>query len=267
MFPALTFAANNVPSGSHGGFSPNQLMWVGTPSGAQSLFGCAPGQSAESLMNLVQALRSMASVAADMHAVRYKGVHDRALVPFNPQTGASGPQLGDWVLAVNTIKEDKMSPPFDGPYVVVDVETGPNGVPTGWCHIAEVLGGLSPGQKGYPARGKPKWVVVDRLWPFDHSRSTANEMMQWKLPDGWAVVTDVLAGPRDADGQFQVKWAHREEPSWVHASEIASTVAFKAYCEERKLNMKTLTEHLRQLAVAGKGAPLPRGPRRSPRTG
>ena len=81
-------------------------------------------------------------------------------------------------------EDGQVSPDYDGPFVVVDVEKGADGVPTGWVGCAEVLGGIKPGEACYPARGKRVVVVTDRLWPFNHTRVTADEVLMRKLPDG-----------------------------------------------------------------------------------
>lgn len=188
---------------------------------------------------------------------RAQGRHDGRLEKYNPFTGAFAPVEGEWVLVQNTLKTDKLSPDYDGPFVVVDVEKGADGVPTGWVGCAEVLGGIQPGAVGYPARGKRVVVVTDRLWPFNHSRVTADEVMMRKLPDGWAVVSAVLAGPRE-DGRFEVKWAHMDETAWVYAAEIAGTIPFKEYCKAKQIDVKTLDEDQRKAAVSTK-AGVPTG--------
>jgi hypothetical protein len=70
--------------------------------------------------------------------------------------------------------------------------------------------------------------------------------MLWKLPEGWKVVMDVLSGPRPRDGRFQVLWSHQTEPTWVFPAEIWTAVAFRKYCEVKKINLKKLAADMRE---------------------
>jgi hypothetical protein len=245
LFPGLARIVNSVPGKTRMGRSPFELLFPGALDPAEKLWGAMKEESLEELTNAMVAQRNMASVALDFWTVVSKVRHDARLTPFNEVTGAFLPVLGEWVLLQNVLKAGKMDPDYNGPFVVVAVETNTKEIPTGWVTVAEVLGGILPGQVGYPARGKSVVVVADRLWPFDPSRVTANDVMLWKLPEGWKVVMDVLSGPRKRDGRFQVLWSHQTEPTWVFPTEIWTAVAFRKYCEVKKINLKKLAAEAR----------------------
>jgi len=245
LFPGLARLVNSVPGKTRMGRSPFELLFPGSWDPAEKLWGDLKEDTLEGLTNAMVAQREMANVALDFWTVISKVRHDARLKPFNEVTGAFLPVLGEWVLLQNVLKAGKMDPDYNGPYVVVAVETNTKEIPTGWVTVAEVLGGILPGQVGYPARGKGVVVVADRLWPFDPSRVTANDVMLWKLPEGWKVVMDVLSGPRKRDGRFQVLWSHQTEPTWVFPAEIWTAVAFRKYCEVKKINLKKLAADAR----------------------
>ena len=162
-----------------------------------------------------------------------------------------GPDVGDWVLAEAVVTTSKMTPPYEGPYIVTAVERDVAGVPTGWVKIAEILAGLRPDDVGYPARTKTeRTVTLDMLIPFDHSRTSANEAYQWRLPAGWYTISEVRAGPDEA-GMFEVKWTHKEDPTWVYPSVIDHSVAFQLYCERNGLDRKQLAKDQRTKALEG----------------
>jgi hypothetical protein len=246
LFPGLARLVNSVPGKTRMGRTPFELLFPGAWDPAEKLWGSLSQESLEDMTNFLVWQRELAGVALDFWTVVSKVRHDARLKPFNEVTGAFLPVLGEWVLLQNVLKASKMDPDYNGPYVVVEVETNSKKVPTGWVTVAEVLGGILPGEAGYPARGKSVVVVADRLWPFDPSRVTANDVMLWKLPEGWKVVMDVLSGPRPRDGRFQVLWSHQTEPTWASPTEIWTAVAFRKYCEVKKINLKKLAADMRE---------------------
>jgi len=246
LFPGLARLVNSVPGKTRMGLSPFELLFPGAFDPAEKLWGALPQKSLEEMTNFLVWQRELAGVALDFWTVVSKVRHDARLTPFNEVTGAFLPEIGEWVLLQNVLKASKMDPDYNGPYVVVEVETNSKKVPTGWVTVAEVLGGILPGQVGYPARGKSVVVVADRLWPFDPSRVTANDVMLWKLPEGWKVVMDVLSGPRARDGRFQVLWSHQTEPTWASPTEIWTAVPFRKYCEAKKISLKKLAADMRE---------------------
>ena len=249
LFPELNGLINNSPSLARGGFTPAELLLVGTPSAAQALLGRVDEQTLEEMREFTCAMNEWARRAQEMHAVLSKVRHDWVLEDFNPRTGEAL-RAGDWVLLYDPLRVNKMADFYKGPYVVTDVEVGPSGAPTGWFTAGEVLGGIEEGQPGYPARGPLRQYNVDRAWPFDHSRLTADELHARALPDGWFTVRAVVSGPRE-DGRFEVRWAHQEETTWEFASTLAHSTPFRRYCEERKFDLARLAEMQKVAAVAG----------------
>lgn len=108
-----------------------------------------------------------------MRKVRYDG----ELVPYDK--GKRGPDVDDWVLCESVVQSSKMTPPYEGPFIVTSVERDAEGAPTGWVKVQEILAGLQPDDAGYPARATGVRVVtLDMIIPFDHSRTTADEAYQ-----------------------------------------------------------------------------------------
>jgi polyhydroxyalkanoate synthesis regulator phasin len=266
VLAAMAPLVNMVPSKKQGGYSPYQLLFTGAPTEMQRLWG-QPEGDLEKWRNTTAALRAEAQLSAELWAIKQKTRFDAKLEVFNPRTGERAPKVGDWVLKENVIPEGKLAPAFMGVYAV----TGDMG--EGWFKIQLVMGG-KPGSPGYPILSpKEEIVVLDRLWPFDHSATTADAELQWQLPEGWYTVEEVLSGPND-EGKFQVKWTHRSEPTWEYAQAMgADNVVFKAFCEREKIDREAWLRAApvgvaaEQPALAGGGGRANAHPRAAARQG
>jgi hypothetical protein len=78
---------------------------------------------------------------------------------------------------------------------------------------------------------------VDRLIPYDMSRSTSTELHQAKLIPGFYVVKDILEGPRN-DGHFHVSWHHTDITTWEPAHSLHHVLRFQEFCARSGLNSK-----------------------------
>jgi hypothetical protein len=224
-------------------------MFVGAPSLKQLLWGQKDDENLEELRQLTAALRLEAETAAEFHRLERAVRHNHKLELYDAVTGKSGPEPGDWVLWESLLSKTKMDPPYLGPAIVTHVEKDASGAPTGWVRIAEILAGLEPGDEGYPARAeKEVTMTLDRIIPFDHSRTTANEAFQWRLPEGWFAIREILEGPNEV-GQFLVRWVHREEPSWMHAAPIDHSAAYQQYCKQNGLDRQMMLKDQRAKAL------------------
>ncbi len=263
LFPDLVGLVNEAPNRGRGGYSPRQLLFVGTPSNLQKLWGRNVNEKTlHELRGITAALREEVETVVGVQKMLRKIKYDDGRVPYD-KTGRPGPEVDDWALCETVLVTSKMTPTYEGPFIVTAVQKVGD-VPTGWVKIAEIVAGKQPGDEGYPARTEQeKIVTVDRLVPFDHSRITADEAYQWRLPAGWYTIRGVSEGP-DAEGRFAVHWAHRDDPTWEFASAIDHSAAFHKYCEDRKLDRVKLVRDQRAMALAGlkaKGKAAPEAPR------
>jgi len=91
------------------------------------------------------------------------------------------------------------------------------------------------------------------MWPFDHSRTTAELEHERRLPPGHHLLERVVEGP-DKDGRFLTKWLRLEKPRWEWPTAIAHTAQFKEYCETKDIVMAE------GRAVQWRPSSLPPGP-------
>ena len=142
--------------------------------------------------------------------------------------------VGAWVLLWNPETAHSLEPAYQGPYRIKLVEDNGFGKPTGWFTIAEIMAGDS---EETPREAKPIEVHSSRLWPFNHSRTSATLEHQRRLPPGQLVVEDILEGP-DADGRFLVKWFTVETPKWEWPAGLAHLTVFKEFCGSHGIVMQ-----------------------------
>ena len=242
----VQLALNLSPQASRAGYAPLNLWRVGTPTPGE-LLGTLPARYRENdqdlltLMEATSAFRRLAALGLGLHGVAAKIAYDEALEPYDPSTGAANPEVGEWILLHNPHRQG-MDHWYTGPYVVLAVEHV-RGTPTGFLTCAEVLGGLNPGDKGYPRVGSPVEVHIDRTWPFRHDRLTASFLHSRKLPPGMSVVSDIIDGPskegsKHGFGRFLVLWASGAR-TWEPISVLSHNVFYKRYCEAQELNPET----------------------------
>ena len=60
---------------------------------------------------------------------------------------------------------------------------------------------------------------------------------------GFHVVEAIVGGPRPCpkgfeEAQFQVKWHHRNLPTWEYAGGLRKVTVFREYCEARGLTLE-----------------------------
>jgi hypothetical protein len=236
LLPDLQAAINDAPLKARCGFSPRRLFLAGAAQSADNFLRGLPAEDAEqNLLHLIEAtmaFREWAELGLGVHGLHSKVKHDKALVPYNPNTGATAPEVGEWVLVHNPKGGHGVNHYYMGPFIVTALEAV-DGRPTGFLTVAEVLSGIHPGEPGYPARGKPVEVHVDRLWPFNPERLTADFLMRRKLPEGWYTVHGIVKGP-NAKGMFLVDWMHGVR-TWEFPSVLCDTRAFQLYCSEMGL--------------------------------
>jgi hypothetical protein len=130
---------------------------------------------------------------------------------------------GDMVALHQADRPNSLAPHFKGPYQVVD-HSG-----EGWYTVCEVLADDNLG----PVIN----THVDRLIPYDMSRSTSTELHQAKLIPGFYVVKDILEGPRN-DGHFHVSWHHTDITTWEPAQSLHHVLRFQEFCARSGLNSK-----------------------------
>jgi len=111
------------------------------------------------------------------------------------------------------------------------------GADSGFFTVAEVLGGLSPGDEGYPAHGKPARMHASRLWPFNNTKITANEVQLRKMEPGFHIIMDIVDGPDEA-GRFLVRWEHTDKPTWEPLEPLWESVKLKQYAAARGLDLR-----------------------------
>jgi transposase InsO family protein len=241
LLPGLQFCMNNIPMQERGGFTAAQLALVGPRSPAE-LLGTMPVARSEEhdlfeLINATVAARQWAALSLGVRGVYAKAKYDTALEVYNPSTGDANPSVGEWLLVFRP--DSGLGHHWHGPFKVLNVEAV-GGRPTGFITIAEVLGGIEPGEPGYPRTGKPMETHIDRTWPFDASRLTATFLHQRKLPMGWGILRRIISGPTAAgsqhgEGRFHVEWATRAQ-TWEPAAALAHSVVFQEFCEKNHLS-------------------------------
>ena len=84
--------------------------------------------------------------------------------------------------------------------------------------------------------GPPLELHSSRMWPFNHSRTSADLEHERRLPPGEIIVEGVLEGP-DADGKFLVKWRGVAEPRWEWPAGLTHLTLFVEYCEKNGVVM------------------------------
>ena len=143
--------------------------------------------------------------------------------------------VGEWILLycpdqVSTSLDSE----YQGPYRVVFQELdATTNSPTGWFVVREILAGDT---EEAPRVGPPIETHSSRMWPFDHSRTTAELEHERRLPPGHHLLERVVEGP-DKDGRFLIKWLRLEKPRWEWPTAIAHTAQFKEFCETKGIVM------------------------------
>ena len=98
-----------------------------------------------------------------------------------PLVGDANHSKGEWLLEFSP--GSGLGHHRRGPYKVINARRR-TGAPD-FIVIAEVLGGIEPGEKGnLRTHGQAPRNAIDRTWPFNASRFTATFLQQRELPMG-----------------------------------------------------------------------------------
>jgi len=109
--------------------------------------------------------------------------------------------------------------------------------------LSEVIAAINPSAaifdlcgrfRGDAREGPPLELHPSRMWPFDHTYTTAAAEHARRLPLGMSVVEGILEGPNE-DGQFLVKWHAVAEPRWEWPAGLAHLTLFDEYCKEHNV--------------------------------
>ena len=159
--------------------------------------------------------------------------------------------VGEWVLVFNpTLKQNSLTPAYQGPYRIKTVEDNGSGGPTGWLTVAEIMAGDT---EAVPREAKPITLHSNRLWPFDHSRTDADAEHARRLGPQDVIVERILDGP-DLDGKFLVKWRNVPEPRWEWPGGLAHLVLYKEYLEQHGMVQGRGGRPIVWTAAQGEGA-------------
>ena len=245
--PEITTAYNSTPQVGMAGYSPWEYIGVTSP-GRQfkALFeGSITPQSRESVHLAVQCIREIVDFTTEL-----AGLARAAASPPDPHLPRF--TVGAWVLLYCPDQvATSLDSAYQGPYRVVFQELDPiTNAPTGWFVVREILAGDT---EETPRVGPPIETHSSRMWPFDHSRTTAEQEHERRLPPGHHLLDKVVEGP-DKDGRFLIKWLRLEKPRWEWPTTIAHTAQFKDYCEAKGMVMAE------GRAVQWRPSSLPHGP-------
>ena len=243
----ITTAYNSTPQMGMAGYSPWEYIGVTPPGGKfKALFeGATNPQSRESAHLAVQCVRDIVDFITEL-----SGLARAAASPPDPLLPRFA--VGEWILLycpdqVSTSLDSE----YQGPYRVVFQELdATTNSPTGWFVVREILAGDT---EEAPRVGPPIETHSSRMWPFDHSRTTAELEHERRLPPGHHLLERVVEGP-DKDGRFLTKWLRLEKPRWEWPTAIAHTAQFKEYCETKGIVMAE------GRAVQWRPSSLPPGP-------
>jgi hypothetical protein len=206
-----------------GGFSPFEYLVAKPPTRFASLFsGTLKPQAREDTMLALECIRSIVDFVSELSAVKRAAASapDPLLHKFTE---------GAWVLVYQPHqKTNSLEPLYQGPYRITLVERNLSDTPTGWFTVREIYAGDS---EATPRMGPPLELHSTRMWPFNHSRTTAAAEHSRRLPLGLMVVEAILDGPND-DGKFLVKWHTVAEPRWEWPAGLAHLTLFDEFCKE-----------------------------------
>ncbi len=222
IIDSITAAYMACPQAAMAGYSPFEYL-TGIKSDFGSLFeGTHTAQQREDALQAVACIRDIVDFYSELRAVRRAAASppDPLLPRFT---------LGEWVLVFNpTLKQNSLTPAYQGPYRIKAVEEDGSGKPTGWFTVAEIMAGDT---EVTPREAKPIVLHSNRLWPFDHTRTDADAEHARRLGPQDVIVERIVEGP-NLDGKFLVKWRNVPEPRWEWPGGLAHLVLYREYLEE-----------------------------------
>jgi hypothetical protein len=131
-------------------------------------------------------------------------------------------KIGEWVL-LHHAAPNRLLPWFDGPYQVVEISPGNNAVRA--RHFLD------------PVDKTTGPYHVSRLWRFDFSRATAQEIAQFQLEAGSEIVESVLGHRTIYDGthEFNILWLGSGITSWLASAALSKVTKAINYCAAHNL--------------------------------
>ena len=222
----LMIAYMASPQVGMGGYSPFEYLVALPPKRFGALFqGPLSPQAREDALLAVECVRGLVDCISELDAVKRAAdsIPDPHMCRFVE---------GAWVLVYQpSHKANSLEPLYQGPYRITLREQDLTGAPTGWFTVREIYAGDS---EATPREGPPLELHSSRMWPFDHTRTTAAAEHARRLPLGMSVVEGILEGPNE-DGQFLVKWHAVAEPRWEWPAGLAHLTLFDEYCKEHNV--------------------------------
>jgi hypothetical protein len=158
---------------------------------------------------------------------------------------------GQQVLLLRTAP-NRLLPHFTGPYTVKRVAKDGNFVSL--THFLDPASNLAS-------------VHVSRLLPFDGSRASITELVDFQLEPGSYVIASVIEHRQHDDGtyEFHVKWHGTPVTSWLPASAVPKNVVVQSYCDAHKLVMPGPRAPARRVRVTGTTTSRPTAAAAQPR--
>ena len=244
VIDTITTAYMACPQVGMAGYSPFEYL-TGIKNDFGVLFDGTPtAQQREDALQAVACIRDIVDFFTELRAVKRAAANppDPLLPRFT---------VGEWVLVFNpTLKQNSLTPAYQGPYRIKTVEDNGSGGPTGWLTVAEIMAGDT---EAVPREAKPITLHSNRLWPFDHSRTDADAEHARRLGPQDVIVERILDGP-DLDGKFLVKWRNVPEPRWEWPGGLAHLVLYKEYLEQHGMVQGRGGRPIVWTAAQGEGA-------------
>ena len=162
----------------------------------------------------INAVQGRAQIASDLASAITKVKYDADRKPARFKTD-------DWVIVHNTAP-NRMQPWFTGPYKITSVSPDGNFVTA--AHFNQL-------------EADTKQIHVSRLLPFDYSRATREEIVQFQLEAGSAVVDAVIEHRVLADGliEFNIQWLGHALTSWLPSTSVRKIIKVIDYCKAHGL--------------------------------
>ena len=211
---------NRMPHKGLSGVSPFDYLILGHRQRSDILHPLRAGvdtpQSLEDLMLVLQSMRDIADWCGEIDSLKRVWRSEREYEKFPGK-------VGDLVLRYVSSRENSLEPFYQGPFRITQADG------SGFYTVCELLAN--------DALGVPVEVHASRLIMFDGSRTSGTEEHARKLDADTHIVEEILAGPREEDGRFQVKWRGIAAPTWEPAVPYLKQVRmFKDYCLAKGLD-------------------------------
>jgi hypothetical protein len=218
--PAVVQLLRELPHEGLGGFSPAEVAFVGAPTRRPLIYlGQRVGEDTwGDLINATLALRTLTELASEVQSVKGKSRHDAAMVETKYK-------VGDTVAVWYPLRETSLDSFWRAPHAILaDLDNG------FYRHAPLLAGGVT---------GDASVAHASRLRHYNMDRTSPSLEHQKKLPVGYHVVEEILAGPRAEDGRFQVKWAFVALETWEPAEALRGEAHFIKYCADHSLMPST----------------------------